>query len=615
MKKHTQPTLFELADLADLAQPTPQPTGEPIQKTSHENPDDHARTEARQRTSRETVKRRVRASALNERLAATGYPAPQPHAKAGAQESLKAELNIAEASGLTVLDGWAYYLTLPRTEGSTLINADRSKSDLGNRRRALLDAVMGYAQTGELAAVPLSFLARDLEALNQDLMRGALARLGYEPDPKKAANLRSDLKSVRSALSQMLSLPGVAPKPASQRRTPRKGRYQKGFRADQWPAGLRAELDQMRVAFTDPHYTGPGHRFLNRHRLRKTSFDNVAIRLNRLVDFLVNKEEVQNLRLQDLLNFTRFLRFRTWYFEQVTEGGYKHYQYVCSAVTKVAIYLEAIEALESGFDMTSKHPDAPWMVFIAEGRMTMHEGHRTQKHVEAEAIPLRTPFELDALAKRCKTIPPLTSDGRAPSGRQLFQRRFAAMFFGLGIYMPLRGRNWQEMKWGRNLWQDKEGKWHVKFVGDELKNGSYQREGKIRTYELQLPERAGEWIAWWREQLRAFIGENFEEVTPWVFPMLSTLMDGAGNYLWTIMSHKYFIRCVDDAALEGLDQRFRPHILRHCVATFIVASGRIEDAQQAATLLGDTMNTVLKMYFKPDEQKFLDQGYYATLAL
>lgn len=113
MKKHTQPTLFELADLADLAQPTPQPTGEPIQKTSHENPDDHARTEAMQRTSRETVKRRVRASALNERLAATGYPAPQPHAKAGAQESLKAELNIAEASGLTVLDGWAYYLTLP----------------------------------------------------------------------------------------------------------------------------------------------------------------------------------------------------------------------------------------------------------------------------------------------------------------------------------------------------------------------------------------------------------------------------------------------------------------------------------------------------------------------
>lgn len=612
MTQHMQPTLF---DLADLAQITPPPTAESVQKMSAENPDNHAEAEARRQVSQETAKRRARAIALNERLAATGYPAPTPHVKAGAQESLKGGLNIAEASALTVLDGWSYYLSLPRKEGDALTNGDRSKSDLGNRRRALLDAVLGYAQTEELAAVPLGFLARDLEDLNQDLMRGTLARLGYGPDPKKAANLRSDLKSVRAALSQMLSLPDVAPKAAIRRRTPRKGRYQKGFRADQWPAELRAELDQMRVAFTDPDYAGPGHRFLNQHRLRETSFDNIGIRMNRLVDFLVNEEGVQNLRLQDLLDFDRFLRFRAWYFGRVTEGGYKQYQYTCSAVTKVAIYLEAIGALKSGFDVTSKHPEAPWMVFVAEGRMKMHEGHRTQQHVEAEAIPLRTPMELAALAKRCQTMPPLTSDGRVPSGRQLFQRRFAAMFFGLGIYIPLRGRNWREMKWGRNLWQDKRGKWHVKFIGDELKNGSYQREGKIRTYELQLPERAGEWIAWWREQLRAFIGENFEEVTPLVFPMLSTLMDGAGNYLWTIMSHKYFIRCVDDAALEGLDQRFRPHVLRHCVATFIVASGRIEDAQQAATLLGDTMDTVLKMYFKPDEQKFLDQGYYATLAL
>lgn len=514
-----------------------------------------------------------------------------------------------DLSTLVIQDGWELYMSLPKGDG---FQRDRSASDLGNKRRALMDTVHGLTGNDDLSKAPLTLLAKDPDDLNLALLRGVTARLGYAPDPKKASNLRSDLKSVRAALAGLLELPEVAPRAAKLLRKIQKGRWQKGVRTDQWPTGIRSKFEQMAEAYTNSNYAGQGHRFMTKNRMRPVTLEAMSTRFNPYIGFLVNEEHLGDPTFMDLIDLDRLLRFRAWYFLHVKQGGYSAFRYLCSALAKIALYLQATGRWDSGFALGSKDPDAPWMIFSQEGQKKFEEGDRTQQLATLEKLPLRTPRELMRLAERCRTQPPRTTDGRTPSSRQVFQRLFAAAFFGLGVMMPLRGRNWREMKWGRNLFQDSAGHWHVRFSGDELKNGTPRRK-EIRTYALQLPAKAARWIEWWREQLQIFIGHDYEQQCPLVFPMLSTLTDAQGEYRWTEMSRKYFTRCIDDAAIEGLDQRFRPHMIRHCVATAIVASGRIEDAQQAATLLGDTLQTVLKMYFKPDEQKLLDQGYYARL--
>lgn len=512
---------------------------------------------------------------------------------------------------ITAEQGWQHYLTLPREDGKPGTNADRSASDLGNRLRAFKDAALGFGDTEDLSKVPLSFLARDLDVVLDDLILGTTRRLGYAPNAKMASNLRSSLRHLRTALTALLKLPGVAPKAALQLRKVEQGRWQKGLRYDQWPAGLRAELEQMREAYTDPDYAGPGYKYLVTQTLRPISFANFATSLNRLVHFLQSEQGFNDLSLPDLIDQSRFLQFRQWYFKKVTRGGHAFFQRVCTGLAKIATYLKAIGRLETPFEVTSTHPETPWMQFVIMGRKKKQEGYANKQYADAEKYPLRTPGELAALARKLRDLPPRTTDGRAPSSRQRFRRLFAAAFYGMGIYAPVRGRNWREMRWGDHLREEQPGEWWIEFSGADLKNGTYG--DCVNTYRLRLPPGAVAWILWWREQLRIFLGADFEQVTPLVFPMLSTVKDEKGNYRWAQMSHKYFLECVDNAALEVLGQRFRPHMLRHCVATHIVAGGQIKDAQQAATLLGDKLSTVLKIYFQPDKQRALDEGYYAEL--
>ncbi|PYE54077.1 hypothetical protein [Deinococcus yavapaiensis] len=625
MKIDNQVSLFgDFEETSDTGSSTITSNTSTIRKT-----DATSRRRSRSEASERAVKGRAKTARVHARLTAAGERVPAStatakpdataaEARAKALADIEQLTAVKDAADLTAQHGWTYYLTRPKDSDAAVTNASRSPSDLSGRRRALRDAAFGHAHTDDLSRVPLSFLARDLDELLADLERGLRRRLGLDAtqplstnDKKRLSNESSDLKNVRVALGDVLTLPGVAPKAARHLRKIKTGRWQQGFKRAQWSARLKAEVERMRAAYTDGNYAGPGHRYFRSHSLRPRSFDNDQTRLNRVVDFMVNEEGIAEPTLHDFIDLERLLRFRAWYFTRVSEGGYAQFRQTCSALAKIAKYLTSIGELDTPYDATSKHPDAPWSQLTLEGKHTLRDAESKQLLAKAEEVDLRTPFELKELAEWCRRTLPRTTDDRRPSNRQWFRRRFAAVFFGLGIHMPLRSRNWREMQWGRNLYQQ-DGAWHVRFVGDELKNGSYSRG--IRKYELRLPEKAGGWIEWWREQLRIFVGDDFETVTPLVFPMLSTLTDEQGEYRWVEMSEKYILSCVDDASLEGTGKRFKPHAIRHCVATFIVMSGLMRDVQQAATLLGDTIETVMRKYFKPDEQKLLDEGYYARLA-
>ncbi len=369
---------------------------------------------------------------------------------------------------ITAEQGWQHYLTLSRDDGKPGTNADRSVSDLGNRLRAFKDAALGFAGTEDLSKVPLSFLARDLDMVLDDLILGTTRRLDHAPNAKMASNLRSSLRHLRTALGSLLKLPGVAPKAAKQLRHIERGRWQKGFRQDEWPAGLRAEVEQMREAYTDPDYAGPGYKYLVTQTMRPISFRHFAISLNRMVAFLMQEKGFKKLRLVDLIDHPRFLQFRQWYFKQVTRGGHAFFRRVATALAKTAAYLKAIGTLETSFEVTSTHPETPWMQFVIIGRKKIQEGHASKQYADAEKLPLRTPEELAALARKLRDLPPRTTDGRAPSKRQRFRRLFAAVFYGLGIYAPVRGRNWREMRWGDHLREEQPGEWWIEFIDNGI---------------------------------------------------------------------------------------------------------------------------------------------------
>ena len=315
---------------------------------------------------------------------------------------------------LTLQDGWEIYLSKPQDTDPTRINAERSPSDLGNKKRALRDLTLGHGGQDDLSGTPLSLLTSDWQELHELVTEGLTQRLGGVPNVKKASNIRSDLKKVREALRELLQLPELTRINKANRRTPRKGHWKKGFRKADWPATLRQEIAQMRAAFTDSNYSGPSFPYFNQHVMREVTFDNIETRFNRLIDFAINSEGLTNPRLMDFMDLDRAARFRDWHFHDRT-GGYSAFVQICSALAKTALYLEATGQLQSGHDLESKHHAAPWRTFVSMGATKFQQGIREGKTAELEELPLIIPPELEALGRRCQTQLPRTADGRAPS--------------------------------------------------------------------------------------------------------------------------------------------------------------------------------------------------------
>lgn len=149
------------------------------------------------------------------------------------------------------------------------------------------------------------------------------------------------------------------------------------------------------------------------------------------------------------------------------------------------------------------------------------------------------------------------------------------------------------------------------FKPHELKNG--ERGKDLREYHLKLPEDVNGWVKWWHGLLSRLIGPDFERTCPWVFPSRAVLLDDQGRVVWKKCLERGFYDGVRGTCLEVRGHSYRTHLIRHHVATFVF-NGRdatIADMQQAATLLGDRLETVVKKYNKPQEQALLDKGYFS----
>lgn len=186
-------------------------------------------------------------------------------------------------------------------------------------------------------------------------------------------------------------------------------------------------------------------------------------------------------------------------------------------------------------------------------------------------------------------------------------RMTVALLIRLTVRIPMRQRNLREMRWcpenpanGRNLFQ-KDGRWFVRFQGEELKI-AHRKNGKdglnLYTHEVppELSKLLNEYLSIWRSVLVAHqrkaacgkekISDQAGRATGQEYVFLSAL----GQPFTTHLLCRKFV----NASYRFLGKTINPHMYRTIWATEYII--RTKDFVGAAYMLGDKVETVLAHY-------------------
>jgi hypothetical protein len=158
-----------------------------------------------------------------------------------------------------------------------------------------------------------------------------------------------------------------------------------------------------------------------------------------------------------------------------------------------------------------------------------------------------------------------------------------ALMLRLLVRVPLRQRNLRELRLGKHLYQDPEGRWHLAFAGEDLKIG--RRRGRPNTFQLCLSDYCPDLIP----HLEAYL-QHARPLLP---------QADADPHVWLTKQGRPYtatglyaeLRAAVDRALG---KPFYPHLIRTLWATaYIAATG---DFTTAAYMLNDRVETVLRRY-------------------
>jgi site-specific recombinase XerD len=153
------------------------------------------------------------------------------------------------------------------------------------------------------------------------------------------------------------------------------------------------------------------------------------------------------------------------------------------------------------------------------------------------------------------------------------------------VRVPLRQRNVREMQLGKHLAKDPTtGHWHLEFRGDELKVGN--RGAQVNTYHVDLTEYCPEWLPLLEEFLQVHRPKLPNATTSRYVFLSQHGKPHSGKSLHVDLS---------EAVAMRTRQRFYPHLVRSIWATEYLEA--TQDFTTAATMLGDTLGTVMKAYY------------------
>lgn len=500
-------------------------------------------------------------------------------------------------------DGHERWLAAPHAKLLGKTNAERKVNDLKNHERALrcYAAAAGDGET-ELAKLPLSLLQVSDALLARRVREGA--RLLAEgsgkqvPSDKTLSNLISCLKAIRRvALEGVSERQSVTDVLAGRKR--QKVSNRPIFRTSDWPETFRIDWEAYVVWKTSPFIPTAEEQF-RPNRAKAVSLYAYRRQLNMYIGYLVRDCGMADLILEDLCDPDNYVRYLGWYLSPDATSGYHTARDTGIALAGVSKYLVA----KGRIDEDTADGRKIWEVIYAHARKALRLGAERGLLREKEGLGSWCPKDLVTLAKASWDSEPVHS--ATPHGRrhrlQLVCRKRSAVIFRLGVETPLRIRNWGEMRWGQNLYKNAKGKWEVHFKGEELKVS--RRGPRTNVYKHTYSDDACEWIERWRAELRLFLGDDFETLCPYVFP--------SGDFHNRPCHLDALRRSLRGLSLEILGREFHPHLIRSIVASNVINELGGDGLGLAAELLGDTVEEVMKTYYRPNTKDAM-RRYLATL--
>jgi hypothetical protein len=178
-----------------------------------------------------------------------------------------------------------------------------------------------------------------------------------------------------------------------------------------------------------------------------------------------------------------------------------------------------------------------------------------------------------------------------------------ALMLRLLVRVPLRQRNLREIHLDKNLFQDKIGHWHLHFSGSELKIGTRNR--RVNEYHVDLTDYCPDLLP------------HLEEFLTIYRPRIPHAAESSLLFL-TRHGQPYtrdsLHRELSVLVLRRTNKHFYPHLIRTIWASEYLSA--TNDFEGAATLLGDSVEMVLKTYYEIHQKKAYNRaGQFLTTTL
>jgi integrase len=302
-------------------------------------------------------------------------------------------------------------------------------------------------------------------------------------------------------------------------------------------------------------------------RIRETSFYSYLIQMRMYLGYLTNICG-RTPTVDDLFDVAQLTAFVRWHGARMGRPLSVQGRQVAIMIATMAKVLEhPAEHTLAGFRRSLKVPTPV---------------HNKRNHW----VSLAT---LEAVAEDCLRegripVVPHGKPTRHP-GAQRAGRFQCGVMLKLLVRVPLRQRNVREMQLGKHLAKDPTtGHWHLEFRGDELKVGN--RGAQVNTYHVDLTEYCPEWLPLLEEFLQVHRPKLPNATTSRYVFLSQHGKPHSGKSLHVDLS---------EAVAMRTGQRFYPHLVRSIWATEYLEA--TQDFTTAATMLGDTLGTVMKAYY------------------
>lgn len=456
------------------------------------------------------------------------------------------------------------------------------KTSLGYLARAL-----GHDTTDQCQEEPSS-IASSLWQQKLDTHFSLLVKQGKKLSPNTLRNTRTNLRfffrkaEVEGLLPPPARLPELPLARATHRRTAASTSPFYCLRVSNFQMPYRLPLDQWPTDIQSAWHTYRASREL---QVRKITLDRYVDYLSRYLGFLITLEGL-TLQWDDLFTLAHIDRFVRWHSARNQ--------------TTITRWAELTVQLLHLLAMRTNPQAVPAIRHYLRELPTPEPRHDKRRHGftlrELETVGL------SALEDAHKPVTTTSQEALIPGLLRILQHQHALML-RLLVRVPLRQRNLRELHLHKNLYQDEGGHWHLHFSGSELKIGTRNR--RVNEYHVDLTDFCPDLLP------------HLEEFLTLYRPRLPHAQESSLLFL-TKSGKPYTMRGISlelsALVLRRTNKRFHPHLIRTIWASEYLSA--TNDFEGAATLLGDSVEMVLKNYYEIHEKKAYNRaGQFLTTIL